>query len=142
MDKQLITKDRYEGLDPQIVDALKNRLTIKGKLTKSNNEIVDGYIMDYFPAIGYLGVENNSNYSINYKHFEPEYKEEIDFSKLPVDTLCRVTDFNAEYLRYFARYSHNTPHFWIEGRTSETALNEKDTTTWSKVVEIIEYPKW
>lgn len=80
---------------------------------------------------------------------DEEYEEpEVDWSKVPVDTLVRVRDYQDEewVLRYFKCFSR-TPsecqsgrdyEVWAYGATSATA--EGDTEQW-KYCELVEEPE-
>lgn len=54
-----------------------------------------------------------------------EYKEqEVDWSKVEVDTPILVTDYESEewIRRYFAKYKHGEVYTWRDGATSWTAI--------------------
>lgn len=73
---------------------------------------------------------------------DEEYEEpEVDWSKVPVDTLVRVRDLDNEewYLRYFKGIDDGTPVLrfvtWADGKTSKTA--EGSSTEW-RYCELVE----
>lgn len=65
-----------------------------------------------------------------------EYEEpETDWSKVAVDTPILVRDFEYEEWRdrYFARYENETIYVWSDGRTSWSAYDNSDVTSWEYV---------
>lgn len=77
---------------------------------------------------------------------DEEYKEppksEVDWDKVPVDTLVRVRDGEYEKwrLRYFSgffEYDSLKYATWNSGRTSKTAEGTDDFTTW-RYCELVE----
>lgn len=65
-----------------------------------------------------------------------EYEEpEVDWSKVEVDTPILVKDFENEEWRdrYFARYENETIYVWCDGRTSWSAYDNSDVTSWKYV---------
>lgn len=63
-----------------------------------------------------------------------EYEEpEVDWSKVEIDTPILVRD--AEYenwsRRYFAAYKDGEVYAWVIGKTSWSAVDDKDVTTWN-----------
>lgn len=74
---------------------------------------------------------------------DEEYEEpEVDWTKVPVDTLVRVRDGEYEKwrLRYFSGFfEHDSIKYetWNSGRTSKTADGTSDATTW-RYCELVE----
>lgn len=63
-----------------------------------------------------------------------EYKEpEIDWNKVEVDTPILVKDMEYENWRkrYFAEYKDEVVYAWVNGKTSWSAVDDKDVTTWN-----------
>lgn len=63
-----------------------------------------------------------------------EYEEpEVDWSKVEIDTPILVRD--AEYenwsRRYFAAYKDGEVYAWVIGKTSWSAVDDKDVITWN-----------
>lgn len=70
---------------------------------------------------------------------EPQ-KPEVDWDKVPVDTLVRVRDYEDQdwTLAYFVRMdSEHNFVTWADGRTSKTAFYDEHTFTW-KYCELVE----
>lgn len=73
-----------------------------------------------------------------------QYKEpkepEVDWSKVPVDTKIYVKDKinNKWNKRYFAKYREGKIFTWYYGRTSWSAENKDEVTSWEygKLVEV------
>lgn len=74
---------------------------------------------------------------------DEEYEEpEVDWAKVPVDTLVRVRDFETDNwkLRYFAgffEYDSLKYATWNSGRTSKTAEGTDDFMNW-RYCELVE----
>ena len=65
------------------------------------------------------------------------FKEVVDWSKIPVDTLVEVSDDGRTFFkRYFAKYESVTIFTWSDGRSSKTAYNKNDVVRW-KIANII-----
>lgn len=65
-----------------------------------------------------------------------EYKEpEVDWSKVEIDTPILVKDMEYENWRkrYFAEYKDGIIYVWVNGKTSWSAFDDKDVTTWNYV---------
>lgn len=63
-----------------------------------------------------------------------EYEEpEIDWNKVEVDTPILVKDMEYENWRkrYFAEYKNEVVYAWVNGKTSWSAVDDKDVTTWN-----------
>ena len=63
-----------------------------------------------------------------------EYEEpEIDWNKVEVDTSILVKDMEYENWRkrYFAEYKDEVVYAWVNGKTSWSAVDDKDVTTWN-----------
>lgn len=66
---------------------------------------------------------------------EQEYVEPpVDWSKVPVDTkvYVRVSDSEAFYPRYFARFEKGKIFTWVNGATSFSAKGFDDVTWWNQ----------
>ena len=60
-----------------------------------------------------------------------EFKETVDWSKVPVDTLVEVSDDGENFIkRYFAKYESGLIFAWGDGRSSKTAYSENDVVKW------------
>lgn len=62
-----------------------------------------------------------------------EYEEpEVDWSKVEVDTPILVKDIEYENWRkrYFAAYKDGVVYAWINGKTSWSANDDKEATSW------------
>ena len=77
------------------------------------------------------------------EEYEEPPKPEVDWSKVPVDTLVRVRDYEDQdwVLGYFVRMDGKHPEYnfvtWADGRTSKTALYNENTYTW-RYCELVE----
>lgn len=63
-----------------------------------------------------------------------EYEEpEVDWNKVEVDTPILVNDMEYENWRkrYFAEYKDEVVYAWVIGKTSWSAVDDKDVTTWN-----------
>ena len=66
-----------------------------------------------------------------------EFKETVDWSKVPVDTLVEVSDDGENFIkRYFAKYESGLIFVWGDGRSSKTAYGKNDVVRW-KIANII-----
>ena len=63
---------------------------------------------------------------------EEEYVEEVDWSKVAIDTpiLVRDSEEGEWNKRYFARYENGALYAWGDGRASWTAYDNSDVTSW------------
>ena len=60
-----------------------------------------------------------------------EFKEVVDWSKIPVDTLVEVSDDGEKFIkRHFAKYERGMIFVWGDGRSSKTAYSENDVVKW------------
>ena len=65
------------------------------------------------------------------------FKEVIDWTKVPVDTLVEVSDDGKGFIkRYFAKYESGVIFAWGDGRSSKTAYGKSDVVRW-KMANII-----
>jgi hypothetical protein len=65
------------------------------------------------------------------------FKEVVDWSKIPVDTLVEVSDDGEKFIkRHFAKYERGMIFVWTDGRSSKTAYSENDVVKW-KMANII-----
>ena len=76
------------------------------------------------------------------KGYEEPSKPEVDWGKVPVDTLVRVRDYKTDNwkLRYFAgflEYDALKYETWNSGRTSKTADGTDDSMCW-RFCELVE----
>lgn len=63
-----------------------------------------------------------------------EYEEpEVDWSKVEIDTPVLVRDAKYEkwFRRYFAAYKDGKVYAWVNGKTSWSAVDDKDVITWN-----------
>lgn len=62
-----------------------------------------------------------------------EYVEQVDWSKVKVDTPILVRDYESEewVRRYFAKFVDGKVYAWIGGATSWSADGELDVTSWN-----------
>jgi hypothetical protein len=76
-----ITKDKYEGLDPELAQALK-----EGKMIKEKGE--DCFLYQYVSGFNcpYFVIDNEGDYDER-RTFTPEVQPEIDWSKAKVKIL-------------------------------------------------------
>lgn len=78
---------------------------------------------------------DNENDSISYYEYgiselvEMNFEEDIDWSKVPVDTKILVRNYkeNKWKKRYFAKYENGTVYAWYNGGTS---YSQSDTIDW------------
>lgn len=81
------------------------------------------------------------------EEFEEPPKPEVDWSKVPVDTLVMVKDFEGEewVLRYFKGIDENCEESkymtWIAGSTSKTAYGFNEYWNYCELVEELEDDK-
>lgn len=73
------------------------------------------------------------------EYIEPP-KPEVDWSKVPVDTLVRVRDLKSQdwTLRYFKGLEEGYAdrfQTWVDGATSKTAYDEYENWTYCELVE-------
>ena len=136
-----ITKNRYEGLDPEIAELLKQGKIVKVEAwdeNQNNSEI--GYLIDYNSQSSYSFVISLMNGAKHIrKNIEPILQEKTDWSKVPVDTLCEVSyseDFPGLHTRkrYFSEQDEGKLYFWLEGRTSKTETSA-DVWYFARIIE-------
>ena len=62
-----------------------------------------------------------------------EYDEQVDWSKVKVDTPILVRDYESEewVRRYFAKFADGKVYAWSDGATSWTADGECDVSFWN-----------
>ena len=75
-------------------------------------------------------------YLIQQLWLDEEYKEpEVDWSKVPVDTLIRVKDCESDDWnnRYFSKCKNGLVYAWNDGATSKTSVND---VPW-KIAELV-----
>lgn len=138
---------------------MKNREMYKDKIMKALKDapVEDGAICDFmreavFPTQNVTGEEHCRKISctdcsmvfafwLDEEYVEPEPpKPEVDWSKVPVDTLVMVRKSEDEqwYLRYFRAFAPNHTYkyaTWEDGRTSKTAGG---CFCWWKYCELVE----
>jgi hypothetical protein len=129
----LITSDRYEGLDPQIAEALKNGRKAKGKAWDDDKpiyaELIDYVCGQKYPYICIIA----SGERPWYKHFTPIYEEETDWSKVEMDAKIIVTDGRGIQKRYFHHYDNyigKRVWFYPDG-SSSWSNNNSDRTVYA-----------
>jgi hypothetical protein len=140
--KKYITKDKYEGLDPEIAELLKQGKMIKIQGERLREGKVESWLYDYIFGrkhpykVMYFKEEYNCFVDTSLSDIEPILENEIDWANLPVDTLLEVSDredFTFSKLRYFL--SRNTYvganiKCVAEGRTSKTMFSDDDWNSW------------
>lgn len=75
-------------------------------------------------------------YLVQQLWLDEEYKEpEVDWSKVSVDTLIRVKNWESSDFvnRYFSKYQNGLVYTWVNGATSKTSSND---IPW-KIAEIV-----
>ena len=80
---------------------------------------------------------DNENDSISYYGYgiselvEMNFEEDIDWSKVPVDTKIIISNDNKDWnRRHFAKYENGRVYTWTWGKTSFTANSNEDVTDW------------
>jgi hypothetical protein len=135
--KKYITKDKYEGLDPEIAGLLKQGKIIKVKGWIEKDNISVGFLYDYLagePFPYWILLKCGSYLSFN--NIEPILEDEPDWENLPVDTLLEVSDnedFSKSKLRYFLskeNYIGAKIKCVTEGKTSKTMFSDDDWNSW------------
>ena len=120
-----ITKDKYRGLDPEIVDLLKQGKIIKGTFTIIGSPIVkEGYLSDYDVChCSYYNMVDNNWYD-GFKPILKGAEEGIDWSKIPVDTKVLVKDREEDEWQkaYFAKFENGSIKVFTDGRTSFSCI--------------------
>lgn len=95
--KKLITKDKYEGLDPKVAEALKEGKEVYGEFWDHPEFRHKGYLKEYDKdddRFVYWFINENGKKAW-VKHFKPIYKEEeVDWSKVPEGTPIYIWDGN------------------------------------------------
>lgn len=122
---------------------------VKSAKTSSECDACTFKIRHVLPCFGGDG-KNCSGYSCKWCYIlcnlwldeecEEPPKSEVDWSKVPVDTLVRVRDCEDQdwTLAYFVRMdSEHNFVTWADGRTSKTAIYDEYTYTW-KYCELVE----
>ena len=125
---KLKTKNKYEGCPEELAERLKAGESIKGRYSNDKREC---FLVDY-NSLGDVNpyrvyyVEGRCYYWCN--DFTPEYEEEVDWSKAPIDTLVEVSDDGVTwYKRYFKKYYTGTDcpyEVFAGGSTSKTTKYE------------------
>lgn len=106
---------KVEGHTYEVVESFNGNLNLKNINTY-------GYIESELPLI----------YIIN-----SEFEENIDWSKVPVDTKVLVSDNgNTWYKRHFAKYENGSVHVFPDGRSSFTTEESDIIYPW-KYAKII-----
>lgn len=106
---------KVEGRTYEVVESFNGSLNLKNINTY-------GYIESELPLI----------YIIN-----SEFEENIDWSKVPVDTKVLVSDNgNTWYKRHFAKYENGSVHVFPDGRSSFTTEESDIIYPW-KYAKII-----
>lgn len=81
---------------------------------------------------------DSNNYSINYNEYtisqlaEMDFEEDIDWSKVPVDTKVLVRDKKDEgwNRKYFAKYKDGRVYTWTWGKTCFDDDGNEDVIDW------------
>lgn len=95
------------------------------KLTCDNCLFSDGYKAPYPCDLNRI------------KWLVSEYKEEVDWSKVPVDTPVLVSDNNRDwYHRHLAKVVESQPYIWGDGRTSWTTDGNDVLYKYIKLAEV------
>ena len=122
---KLKTKNKYEGCPEELAERLKAEEFIKGKYF---NRSCECFLVDYNSAadVNLYRVYNVKERCYDWcNDFIPEYEEEFDWSKVPIDTLVEVSDDGvAWHKRYFKKYRPKTDspyEVFYGGCTSKTA---------------------
>ena len=139
-------KNREKFRD-EIVRALGDDEVVNGKTCRF---VKDNVIPRFVPEenvrenpCGFLTCETCSKmfaFWLDEEYVEPP-KPEVDWSKVPIDTLVRVRDFYNEVwsLRYFKGIDETHPTHkyvaWSDGATSKTAGNYTDNWMFCELVE-------
>lgn len=132
---KLITRDRYEGLDPQIAEALKNGKTVKG-IAWDGGKPYDVELIEYFSGRNYpFTCKTESGDTFVFIKFTPDYEEEeeTDWSKVEKDAKIIVTDGRGIQKRYFHHYDNyigKRVWFYPDG-SSSWSNNNSDRTVYA-----------
>jgi hypothetical protein len=134
--KELILHDKYEGLDPQIAEALNTGKVVEGKFwDEFISKQTEGKLRDFIVGADYPFISDCGAF-IN---FEPIYKEPKTPDKnTPIDTRCYVWNGiirpkNPDTL-FFAGVINNVMYFFDAGNTS----SQTQEVSWHEHAEIIE----
>lgn len=99
---------------------------IKWQVKQEYKNVYDLYDIEN-DSINYYGYGISELTEMNFE----EIINDIDWSKVPVDTKILVSD-NKEtwYKRYFAKYENEKIYAWGNGKTSFTAKYNNDVISW------------
>ena len=105
---------------------LMTRKKIKWQVKQEYKNVYDLYDIEN-DSINYYGYGISELTEMNFE----EIINDIDWSKVPVDTKILVSD-NKEtwYKRYFAKYENEKIYAWGNGKTSFTAKYNNDVISW------------
>lgn len=126
---KLKTKNKYEGCPEELVKKLKAGESIKGGYSIQDSKY-KCFLIDYNSAADrpYNVYDTEDDCYFWCKDFIPEYEEEFDWGKVPVDTLVEVSDDGVIwYKRYFIKHNPKTDYPYVVfygGCTSKTTENE------------------
>jgi hypothetical protein len=111
---RLITADRYSGLDPEVAKALKNGKTVKG-IGWDGGNIYEVELVDYVSGRNYpFTCKTKTGDSFVFVKFTPDYEEEIDWSKVEVDTKIIVENWKGDIEIYrFHHYEKDNNAVWF-----------------------------
>ena len=111
---------KKENVGKIYIDDVEKRKWKVGQIEDLN--IYDLFDCDYYDTI------NSFNLHIS-ELAEMNFEEDIDWSKVPVDTKILVRNYkeNKWKKRYFAKYENGTVYAWYNGGTS---YSQSDTIDW------------
>ena len=95
-------------------------------------KIIDGYLHRKEEGIYYKDyTDYNFVKDVNFTEYSPP----IDWSKVDVDTKFLVKNkYESWEKRHFAKFMHNKPYFWLDGKTSFTSESIEDISSWDEYV--------
>ena len=113
---------KKENVGKIYIDDVEKRKWKVGQIEDLN--IYDLFDCDYYDTI------NSFNLRIS-ELAEMNFEEDIDWSKVPVDTKIIISNDNKDWnRRHFAKYENGRVYTWAWGKTSFTANNNEDVTDW------------
>lgn len=113
---------KKENVGKFYIDDVEKRKWKVGQVEDLN--IYDLFDGDYYDTI------NSFNLHIS-ELAEMNFEEDIDWSKVPVDTKIIISNDNKDWnRRHFAKYENGRVYAWIWGKTSFTANSNEDVADW------------
>ena len=113
---------KKENVGKMYIDDVEKRKWKVGQIKDLN--IYDLFDCDYYDTI------NSFNLHIS-QLAEMNFEEDIDWSKVPVDTKIIISNDNKDWnRRHFAKYENGRVYTWTWGKTSFTANSNEDVTDW------------